>query len=567
MKSQKLIYLLFILLLQSVGSVFGQSIDCYVQGYPPALTPARVLVNTPITFQEVRVGIPAAAVTAYKFKDELDFAATNVYTYSTTGTFSVTVGAGLTGTTTTTRKPNYIEVLSTNKPDVVFGSCTGKIKIKINAQNYDRYAIRIGALPIQYVTNPPNNFLEFLVGFAGLYNVSVQGEYLAYGSTYISNNETKISTQLQVYVATSQFSVNVLAFLNPTKISTCEGEIKLNFENLTTDFSYDVYHSYQDNVNYSLIKNISNKTGTEEVIIENLNTLTVRNYIKIVLTNSCGEFKEEKITFAEAYSSTLPLYPPKLNATYKDDNTVSILWDSYSIAYNEFKIFDIERNGIKLQTVSNAVTYNDNTPLNATNCYKVGYTSACGIEISRKTQVCPIYLKITKDDWQEKRLEWSAYQNGENENTTYTLIKISGQGQELKRWNLGSSLQYIDNEIDNENQVLTYKVEGKTATYKTISNSLRLEQRFQWHFPDVFTPNNDTHNDTFFSQGLFIRSYQLEIYDRNGLQLFSSLNPNEGWDGTFKGSQMPAGVYIWVAQAQDFTGKTYKDSRSFLLSR
>jgi hypothetical protein len=30
---------------------------------------------------------------------------------------------------------------------------------------------------------------------------------------------------------------------------------------------------------------------------------------------------------------------------------------------------------------------------------------------------------------------------------------------------------------------------------------------------------------------------------------------NQGWDGTFKGVQLPAGTFVYVAQAIDYRGK------------
>jgi len=55
-----------------------------------------------------------------------------------------------------------------------------------------------------------------------------------------------------------------------------------------------------------------------------------------------------------------------------------------------------------------------------------------------------------------------------------------------------------------------------------------------------------------------VSSYKLEIYNRNGYQVFESSDLQKGWDGYLKnGSLASQGVYIWKA-----TGK-YSDGTPF----
>ena len=54
------------------------------------------------------------------------------------------------------------------------------------------------------------------------------------------------------------------------------------------------------------------------------------------------------------------------------------------------------------------------------------------------------------------------------------------------------------------------------------------------YIPNAFTPNGDGRNDTFipvFNDSLKVKDYNFEIYDRSGVQVFQSSNPNVGWDG------------------------------------
>jgi hypothetical protein len=36
--------------------------------------------------------------------------------------------------------------------------------------------------------------------------------------------------------------------------------------------------------------------------------------------------------------------------------------------------------------------------------------------------------------------------------------------------------------------------------------------------------------------------------------VFSTSNPSQGWDGTFKGTAQAAGAYVWIAAGTTFRG-------------
>ena len=68
--------------------------------------------------------------------------------------------------------------------------------------------------------------------------------------------------------------------------------------------------------------------------------------------------------------------------------------------------------------------------------------------------------------------------------------------------------------------------------------------------PTVFSPNGDNSNDTFRIRGSGIATLQLVVFDLSGRQLFHTDNVQfaleHGWDGTYKGSALPAGSYAWT---------------------
>lgn len=74
-------------------------------------------------------------------------------------------------------------------------------------------------------------------------------------------------------------------------------------------------------------------------------------------------------------------------------------------------------------------------------------------------------------------------------------------------------------------------------------------------FPNYFTPNGDSFNDTWSVKFLKATdTYQTYIYDRYG-KLLKMLKNNESWDGTLNGSPLPANDYWFQIISSD--GKTY----------
>ena len=65
--------------------------------------------------------------------------------------------------------------------------------------------------------------------------------------------------------------------------------------------------------------------------------------------------------------------------------------------------------------------------------------------------------------------------------------------------------------------------------------------------PNAFTPDEST-NRHFIIKTDGIINYQLDIYNRNGLLVFHSDNPDQHWDGTFNGQPCPQANYVWILQ-------------------
>jgi gliding motility-associated-like protein len=86
----------------------------------------------------------------------------------------------------------------------------------------------------------------------------------------------------------------------------------------------------------------------------------------------------------------------------------------------------------------------------------------------------------------------------------------------------------------------------------------------------AFTPNRDGKNDRIYPILVGVDVFvNLRIYNRWGNIVYSSnsIDPNLGWDGTYRGKDQPADTYTWVAEAIGLNGKTIRKSGSLVLIR
>ena len=102
-------------------------------------------------------------------------------------------------------------------------------------------------------------------------------------------------------------------------------------------------------------------------------------------------------------------------------------------------------------------------------------------------------------------------------------------------------------------RVIAYK-NGEPQTF-SVSNEVEVIPPMTLYDPNTFTPNGDGLNDTFGIAGEAVKDFKMEVFNRWGQLIFQSSNPNLRWDGTFQGTQVAEGVYVYKLTAQGNKGK------------
>ena len=97
----------------------------------------------------------------------------------------------------------------------------------------------------------------------------------------------------------------------------------------------------------------------------------------------------------------------------------------------------------------------------------------------------------------------------------------------------------------------------------TASFSVRVNTERRVFLPNAFSPNDDGQNDRFGpSAGPDVEVLRtFRVFDRYGSLVFERFNlgtndPNDGWDGSFRGQRLRPGVFVWQLEVQFVDGRT-----------
>ena len=273
-----------------------------------------------------------------------------------------------------------------------------------------------------------------------------------------------------------------------------------------------------------------------------------------------------------------------------DNNAVIDHYDIYRT--DEFDINGIGVNYTKIDEVNFSgntnFIFNDNyTNTNTTSYrYKVYPVDTCGVSLAPPSVDNPSYLgdisyaqtillgveknidyseisslssEFTNtlffneyEKWLGEVSKYELYRSVNNE--PYNLLPIYTWNRTI---NSDEELKYIDivTSEGNGNGRFCYYVkasEGNSTPYGaaplgSYSNIACISQVPSIYVPNTFTPNRDDHNEIFKPFTYFVseNGYLFSIYSKQGQKLFETNNPQKGWDGSFKNSQVQNDNYVY----------------------
>ena len=103
--------------------------------------------------------------------------------------------------------------------------------------------------------------------------------------------------------------------------------------------------------------------------------------------------------------------------------------------------------------------------------------------------------------------------------------------------------------------IITQYVWNSFGCRDTTSHHVVVDPDILIYIPNAFTPDANGHNELFIPvvNGFQITLYIFKIFDRWGIEVFSTTDHTKGWDGTFEGAMSADGAYTWVLDIRNDT--------------
>ncbi len=272
-----------------------------------------------------------------------------------------------------------------------------------------------------------------------------------------------------------------------------------------------------------------------------------------------------------AFSSDVPTPPANITAQVTGGG-VDLLWtQDPAFTASEYTIFrGVSGNPFSIVGTTAVQSFTDAAYTTGGNfCYRITYRDVCNSTSPPGSDTCPIRLSGNLQSDNSINLSWSDYTGWENGVLEYTVEKYNSSGNLLSTTTVNGTT-FLDDVEDLTNQqyvYIVYATANDGGLSQSISNTFTIIKEPNLFYPTAFTPNGDNLNDEFKVFGQFISSIEMKIFNRWGEQLYGSSDINLGWDGTYKGNDMPEGTYAFVADITDFSGREFTRSGSVVLLR
>jgi PKD repeat protein len=153
---------------------------------------------------------------------------------------------------------------------------------------------------------------------------------------------------------------------------------------------------------------------------------------------------------------------------------------------------------------------------------------------------------------------------------TFSFVDKTTGGPLTWRWDFGDGGKSTQKNPDHTySDTGRYKVTLTTANAycdSTVSHYVRITGvPGQVYLPNAMMPNSVTPSlRTFFAKGSGLKTWDLQIFNNYGQLIYETTDldekgePTGQWDGTFKGSPVPQGVYVWQATGTFINGNEWK---------
>ena len=196
-------------------------------------------------------------------------------------------------------------------------------------------------------------------------------------------------------------------------------------------------------------------------------------------------------------------------------------------------------------------------------CYQLEVKNKCGFYSFKSPRSCSILLTGEAVPFVSK-LHYNPYVYWKDGVDEYNILReyadSVGMNSIIKLKN--NIFDYDDDQLNPDHGAYWYRIVATPTatsglTLVANSNDIFLLQKPLLYPPNAFTPNGDGLNDQFFTSPIFVKEYNIRIYNRWGEKVFESSDKKKLWDGTYRGNIPFDNVYIYQIIYTGWDGSSY----------
>jgi gliding motility-associated-like protein len=181
-------------------------------------------------------------------------------------------------------------------------------------------------------------------------------------------------------------------------------------------------------------------------------------------------------------------------------------------------------------------------------CYQLKQVNDCGMENKDAYHACNILLKGKSDPFIHS-MNWNDYDFWKNGMNRYFLVREQPGAipEELNQY-VYKNTQAEDANLNKDNGLYHYTIRAqeRNTKFTSVSNTIELIQAPLLHTPNVFTANGDGLNDEWHPIPVFVKEYNLKIYNRWGQLVFETSDKKQLFTGQFDGNPTTSDVFVYV---------------------
>lgn len=282
----------------------------------------------------------------------------------------------------------------------------------------------------------------------------------------------------------------------------------------------------------------------------------------------------------------LPDQQKLITVTVADNNKIKVLWPpskekdfAQYFLYKTSSRTDTNYTQIaSFQKRYDTVFYDNDVDVQHTSyCYQLIMKDTCGNVGPQGQPSCSIVLKGHSNPF-EHTLSWLPYSYWGDGTQCYNVYRIDTETPyELNAVVSSADMKYLDEFLNFESGKYNYYVEAKENTYSDAaqsfdafsrSNEIELIQSPILRVPNAFTPNNDGINDDWGIHHVFVKEYNLKVYNRWGQLVFQTNDKHQQWRGIGITSEIQqSDVYVYVVTYTGWDDSSHTETGNVTLFR